>query len=166
MGHLIDDLLNLSRLTRQEMRRETVDLSALARSIADDLKHGKPERLAHFTIADGLSVVGDAGLLWVALQNLLANAWKFTSKEDEARIEFGVMEQGEEFVYYVRDNGVGFDEAYVDKLFVPFQRLHRVEAFDGAGVGLATVMRIIRRHGGRLWAQDEAGQGATFFFTL
>ncbi len=166
MGDLIDALLYLSRVSRQEMRREEVDLSDLARRIVDDLRRGEPERPAHFVVADGLSVTGDARLLKVALENLLGNAWKFTSREAEARIEFGVVEQGGEPVYYVRDNGVGFDEAYADKMFGPFQRLHGEDEFHGTGVGLATVARIIRRHGGSLWAESEVGRGATFYFSL
>jgi light-regulated signal transduction histidine kinase (bacteriophytochrome) len=117
-------------------------------------------------IADGLSVTGDEALLEVALENLLGNAWKFTSKEPEAEIEFGVAQQEGEPVYYVRDNGVGFDAAYADKLFGPFQRLHDENQFEGTGVGLATVARIVRRHGGSLRAESEVGRGATFYFTL
>ena len=166
MGDLIDNLLYLSRVSRQEMRREKVDLSTLARRVAEDLRRREPGRRARFDITDGLSVMGDAGLLKVALENLLGNAWKFTSKEPEAEIGFGVVEQDGEPVYYVRDNGVGFDEAYADKLFGPFQRLHGEDEFEGTGVGLATVARIIRRHGGSLRAEGEVGRGATFHFTL
>jgi light-regulated signal transduction histidine kinase (bacteriophytochrome) len=167
MGELIDDLLNLSRLTRDQMRRETVDLSAMAREIAEDLRKEQPERDARFLIADGLVANGDARLLWVALENLLGNAWKFTGREAKAKIEFGAVRQEEQTpVYFVRDNGAGFDEAYADKLFGPFQRLHRADEFGGTGVGLAIVQRIVRRHGGRVWAQGEPGRGATFYFTL
>ena len=166
MGDLIDDLLYLSGVLRQEMRREEVDLSALARRVADDLRRGQPGRPARFAIADGLSVTGDAGLLKVALENLLGNAWKFTSREPEAQIEFGALEQGGKPVYYVRDNGVGFDEAYAETIFGPFQRLHGEGEFEGTGVGLATVARIVRRHGGSLRAEGEVGRGATFYFTL
>jgi PAS domain S-box-containing protein len=166
MGVLIDDLLDLSRLTRQRMRREAVDLSALARGVADGLRRVDPGRRVRFVIADGLSATGDTGLLRVALENLLGNAWKFTSKEPQAEIEFGAVEQGGEPVYYVRDNGVGFDAEYAERIFDPFQRLHGEGEFEGAGVGLATVARIIRRHGGSLRAEGEVGRGTTFYFTL
>jgi light-regulated signal transduction histidine kinase (bacteriophytochrome) len=149
------------------MRRERVDLSALARDVAEDLRRNEPERRARFAITEGLSAVGDTGLLRVVMENLLGNAWKFTSKKPEALIEFGAVKQdGEESVYYVRDNGVGFDEGYVEKIFGPFQRLHGEDQFEGTGVGLATVDRIVRRHGGNLWAEGEVGRGATFYFTL
>jgi PAS domain S-box-containing protein len=166
MGDLIDDILSLSRISRREMRREEVDLSALARRIADELQRAEPQRLAQVVVADGLLATGDAGLLKVALENLLGNAWKFTSREPETLIEFGVSEQGDGLVYYVRDNGVGFDERYADKIFVPFQRLHGEGEFDGTGVGLATVARIVRRHGGSLRAEGRVGRGATFYFSL
>ena len=148
------------------MRREKVDLGALARGVAEDLRRTEPERQARFDIAEGLLVTGDPALLKLALENLLNNAWKFTSKEPEAEIEVGVTEQAGEIAYYVRDNGVGFDEAYADKLFGPFQRLHGEGEFEGTGVGLATVARIIHRHGGKLWAEGEFGRGATFYFSL
>ena len=166
MGAMIDDLLDLSRLTRREMRHEEVDLSALARGVADDLRRVDPGRRARLAIAEGISVRGDAGLLRVVLENLLENAWKFTSKEPEVLIEFGAVEQEGRPVYYVRDNGVGFDEAYADKLFAPFQRLHGEGEFEGTGLGLTTVARIVRRHGGILWAESEVGRGARFYFTL
>jgi light-regulated signal transduction histidine kinase (bacteriophytochrome) len=166
MGVLIDDLLALSRLTRQRMRREAVDLSALARSVADDLGRVEPERRARFVIAEGLSVEGDAGLLRVVMENLLGNAWKFTAKESEAEIEFGVLERDGKPVYFVRDNGIGFDVAHAERIFDPFQRLHGEDEFEGTGVGLATVARIIRRHGGSLWAQGQTGMGATFYFAF
>ena len=166
MGDLIDDLLYLSRVSRQQMRREKVDLGALARRVAEDLRRTEPERQARFDIAEGLLVTGDPALLKLALENLLNNAWKFTSKEPEAEIEVGVTERAGEIAYYVRDNGVGFDEAYAGKLFGPFQRLHGESEFEGTGVGLATVARIIHRHGGKLWAEGEVGRGATFYFSL
>ncbi|HSK99767.1 MAG TPA: PAS domain S-box protein [Rubrobacteraceae bacterium] len=166
MGDLIDNLLYLSRLSRQEMRHERVDLSALARRIAEDLRHGEPGRSVRFVVGDGLSATGDPGLLKVALENLLGNAWKFTSREPEAVIEFGVLEREGKLVCYVRDNGVGFDEAYADKIFHPFQRLHGADQFEGTGIGLATVARIVRRHDGSLRAEGEVGRGATFYFTL
>ncbi|HWP57584.1 MAG TPA: PAS domain S-box protein [Candidatus Acidoferrales bacterium] len=166
MGELIDDLLSLSRLARQEMRRETVDLSALAAAIAAELEQAEPERAAEFVIAPGLLAEGDHGLLRVALRNLLENAWKFTSKRAHARIEFGRIEENGNRSYYVRDNGAGFDMAYAGKLFRAFQRLHSASEFEGTGIGLATVQRIIYRHGGRVWAEAAPDQGATFYFTL
>src|SRR5918998_1696000 len=166
MGVMIDGLLDLSRLTRREMRREEVDLSALAGGVAEDLRRADPRRRARFAVAEGLSLVGDAGLLRVVLENLLENAWKFTSKEPESLIEFGAVERDGRPAYYVRDNGVGFDQAYAEGIFDPFQRLHGEEEFEGTGVGLSTVARIVRRHGGDLRAEGEVGRGATFFFTL
>ena len=166
MGVMIDGLLDLSRFTRREMRREEVDLSALAGGVVEDLRRADPQRRARFAVAEGLSVVGDAGLLRVMLENLLENAWKFTSKEPEALIEFGAAEREGRPTYYVRDNGAGFDEAYAERIFDPFRRLHGDDEFGGTGVGLATVARIVRRHGGSLWAEGEVGRGATFFFTL
>lgn len=166
MGDLIDDLLDLSRLTRRRMRREEVDLSALARGVAEDLRRTEPERRARFDIAEGLSAKGDAGLLRVVMDNLLGNAWKFTRKEPEALIEFGAIEREGRSVYYVRDNGVGFDAAHAERIFDPFQRLHGDDEFEGTGVGLATVTRIVRRHGGTLWAEGQTGRGTTFYFVL
>jgi PAS domain S-box-containing protein len=169
MAGLIDDLLNLSRITRGELRREMVDLSALARSIADQLRKIAPERQVKFNLADNLKTEGDPHLLRIALENLLGNAWKFTGKITDAEIEFGLVAVGsgeDHPTYFVRDNGAGFDMAYADKLFGAFQRLHDVREFEGTGIGLATVQRIIRRHGGRVWAEAEPGRGATFYFTL
>jgi PAS domain S-box-containing protein len=166
MGELIDDLLSLSRVTRAELRRETVDLSALASSIAAELKQTDPQRAVNFTISSGLLAEGDAGLLRVALQNLLENAWKFTAMQPQAKIEFGLAKQNGKAGYFVRDNGAGFDMDYADKLFGPFQRLHSTTEFEGTGIGLATVQRIIRRHGGRVWAEGELNRGATFYFSL
>jgi signal transduction histidine kinase len=166
MGQLIDDLLDLSRMTRSEMRREGVDLSDLAKSIAEELKRSEPERRVEFLIEGGLLVEGDKSLLRVVLENLLRNAWKFTGKQTHARIEFGASEQEDERAYFVRDNGAGFDMAYADKLFGAFQRLHGGSEFEGTGIGLATVQRIIHRHGGRVWAEGRVGYGATFYFTL
>ncbi|HEY4688477.1 MAG TPA: cache domain-containing protein [Anaerolineae bacterium] len=166
MAQLIDDLLTLSRLTRIEMRREAVDLSALARSIVAELQAADPTRAIEVVITDGLVVQGDARLLRVMLENLLGNAWKFTGKQPQARLEFGVTAQDGETVYFVRDNGAGFDMAYAGKLFGAFQRLHHLDEFPGTGIGLATVRRVIYRHGGRVWAEGAPEQGATFFFTL
>lgn len=166
MGQLIDDMLRLARVTRSEMRRAPVDLSALAGSIAADLQGTAPERKVRFVIAPGLTAEGDARLLEIALENLLGNAWKFTSKRAEALIEFGRTGQGGEPVYFVRDNGAGFDMQEAQRLFGAFQRLHSGQEFPGTGVGLATAERIIRRHGGRVWAEGQVGGGATFYFTL
>lgn len=166
MARLIDDLLMLSRVTRRGMTRETLDLSALARSVGDDLSADDAGRQVEFTVAADMEVDGDPHLLDVALRNLLGNAWKFTSRTDGARVDVGVDGQGDERVFYVRDNGAGFDPQYGDQLFAPFQRLHGEDEFPGTGIGLATVQRIVRRHGGRVWAEGAPGKGATVWFTL
>ena len=166
MGHLIEDLLQLSRLTRRELERREVDLSALAQETAEELRAGVPNRPVTFLIAPGLKAAGDPTLLRAVLDNLLGNAFKFTSTRPEARIEFGSLLQDGQTVFFVRDNGVGFDMKYADKLFGTFQRLHATEDFEGTGIGLATVQRIILRHGGRVWAQSEVDRGTTFFFAL
>jgi signal transduction histidine kinase len=166
MGRLIDDLLGLSRVTRAELRRSPVDLSALARSVAVELARAEPERKVAMVIADGIVAEGDAPLLRIALENLLGNAWKFTGKRAEARIEVGTMSVDGGMVYFVRDNGAGFDPAYEAKLFGVFQRLHSTHEFDGTGIGLATVKRIVNRHSGRIWATGGVDRGATFYFTL
>ena len=167
MGGLIDDLLKLSRVSRGELRKERVDLSGIARAIVKDYTG----RAVEMTIAPGLVVEGDPQLLRVALENLLGNAWKYTSKRSDARIEFGELQEPSERgdrgrVFYVRDNGAGFDMRYADKLFGAFQRLHGANEFEGTGVGLATVQRILRRHGGHIWAEAKVGAGATFYFTV
>jgi len=166
MSVLIHDLLNLSRSSRQEFRREMIDLSAMARSIIRELEIAEPERKVEVTIAPGASVLADSGLLCVVMENLLGNAWKYTSKLPRAMIEFGSSESNGETVFFVRDNGAGFDPMYADRLFQPFQRLHVQSDFPGTGVGLATVQRIISRHGGRIWAESSVGKGATFYFTV
>jgi PAS domain S-box-containing protein len=166
MSDLIDDLLRLSRITRAEISRQPVDLSALAREIAAELHAEQPDRAVEWKIAEGLVAEGDARLLRLALKHLLDNAWKFTAARAPAAIELGVSEQDGERVYFVRDDGVGFDMAYADKLFGVFQRLHATEEFEGTGIGLATVQRIVRRHGGRVWAEGATEKGATFYFTL
>ena len=166
MDQLIDDLLQLSRITRAEMHSDRVDLSASARSIAARLQEGEPQRRVEFIIQDGLSTMGDAHLLDVMLTNLLSNAFKFTGKVADARIEFGQMDMEGQRVFFVRDNGAGFDMAYAKKLFGAFQRMHKASEFPGTGIGLATVQRIINRHGGSVWAESVVNQGATFFFTL
>jgi PAS domain S-box-containing protein len=162
MGELIDDLLNLSRVTRAPLRRTRVNLSALAESIAESLRHNEPQRAAEFVIAPSLEDHCDANLLRVVLENLLGNAWKFTSKHPAARIEFSRSDGA----YFVRDDGAGFDSAYKAKLFGAFQRLHHANDFAGTGIGLATVQRIVRRHGGKVWAEGAPEKGATFYFTL
>ena len=166
MGQLIDDLLELSRLARTRMRRQRVDMSALASTIAQDLERNRTGRAVEFVISDTPPADGDARLLEVALRNLLDNARKFTSREPDPRVEFGATEVDGHPVYLVRDNGVGFDPAYSDKVFGVFQRLHAAEEFEGTGMGLATVQRIVERHGGRVWAEGAVGGGATVYFTL
>lgn len=166
MGHLIDDMLNLARVTRAGMQRETVNLSVMAPEIVADLLRGQPQRAVELEIAQGLKVEGDERLLRVALENLLANSLKFTRACAPARIEVGSMEHEGKRTYYVRDNGAGFDMAYSEKLFGAFQRLHGAKEFEGTGIGLATVHRIIRRHGGQVWGEGAVGKGATFYFTL
>ena len=166
LAALIDAMLTLSRLTRREMRVERVDLGPLARSVADSLRAAEPERQASILLPEEIEAHGDRELLRVVLENLLGNAWKFTSEQPQARIEFGVTQVDGERAYFVRDDGAGFDMAYTDKLFKPFQRLHRQKQFPGDGIGLATVERIVHRHGGRVWAEGAVNQGATFFFTL
>ncbi len=166
MNRLIDALLNFSRLAHIEPRRETVDLSAMAHVAAAELKLAGPGRRITFLVADGVSADGDPALLRVVLENLLGNAWKYTGAREEAVIEFGVAEIDGKPACFVRDNGAGFDMEYAEKLFIPFQRLPGAHEFKGHGIGLATVERIIRRHGGRLWAEAEPGKGATLWFTL
>ncbi|OUL18791.1 histidine kinase [Nostoc sp. RF31YmG] len=167
MGQLIDDLLNLSRLMRSEMQLEPVDLSLLAKVIYKELQESQPERQVDCVIQPGLIAQGDSRLLQMMLTNLLENAWKFTSKHTQAKIEFGTMPQENGIpIYFIRDDGAGFDMAYANKLFGPFQRLHRIDEFPGTGIGLAIVQRIVHRHGGRVWAEGVVEQGATFYFTL
>jgi len=166
MGQLIDDLLGLSRVSRGEMSRELVNLSKMAHEVADELRAAAPLREAEFVVADGLIAETDPRLLRIVLTNLFGNAWKFTAKQPHARIEFGSSGDNGGKEYFLRDNGAGFDEAYADKLFGVFQRLHAASDFPGTGIGLATVQRIIQRQGGRVWAEGRVEQGATFHFTL
>jgi PAS domain S-box-containing protein len=166
MAQLIDDLLKLSRVTRMEMKRERVNLSVVATQIAGALRNSRPDRTAEFMVADDLIAFGDERLLTVALENLFANAWKFAEKKPQTVIEFGATLLDGKAVYFVRDNGAGFDMAYADKLFSPFQRLHQEAEFSGTGIGLATVKRIVNRHGGRVWIEGEVEKGATVYFTL
>jgi len=166
MGELIDGLLSLSRATRGELHVEAVDMSAIANAIVDKLRKRQPERAVDVIIAPQIVVNGDANLLRVVLENLIGNAWKFTSKHPHARIEFGVSSDEGEAAYFVRDDGAGFDSGYADKLFKAFQRLHPAGEFDGTGIGLATVKRVIDRHNGRVWSRSSVGEGATFYFTV
>ena len=165
MGHLIDDLLHLSRLSRHDMKIEEVDLSQLAMEVVESLKQQAPQRTVDVIVRPAMSVTGDPGLLRIMLENLLGNAWKYTSKRDDARIEFGRNVADGETAYYVSDNGIGFDMQYADKLFGAFQRLHGDE-FEGTGIGLVIVQRIVKRHGGSIRAEGSPGEGATFYFTL
>jgi len=165
MDNLIEDLLNLSRVSRGELRRQQVNLSAMADSLAAELLKCEPERPAEFVIQPGLKTHGDERLLRVVLDNLFRNAWKFTMRTPETRIEFGFATEPEP-AFFVRDNGAGFDMSFADRLFGVFQRLHNSSDFPGAGVGLATVQRIVSRHGGRAWAVGHPNEGATFYFTL
>ncbi|TAJ26453.1 MAG: hypothetical protein EPO64_06430 [Nitrospirae bacterium] len=166
MGQLIDDMLQLSRLTRGEIHIAPVNLSAVAREIIEEQRRNDPTRRVEFLCADGLGASGDGRLLRAALSNLLNNAWKFTGKQSETRIEFGTTATEDGPAFFIRDNGAGFDMAYAHKLFGAFQRLHRAEEFPGTGIGLAIVHRIIHRHGGRVWAEGAVGKGAVFYFTL
>jgi signal transduction histidine kinase len=166
MSQLIEDLLSLAQISRAEVSWKDVDLSAMVRQVLTELANRDPERKVDTLIWEGVVVRGDARLLRIALENLLANAWKFTSRLPRAQIEFGVLRDSEATTFFVRDNGVGFDMAHANKLFDAFQRLHAVRDFPGTGVGLATVQRVVHKLGGRLWAYAEPGKGATFYFTI
>ena len=166
MANLIEDLLQLSRLTRTEMNIEKINLTQIARSVIDELQKSQPQRHVEIKIANGLEDTADSRLMRITLDNLLGNAWKFTEKQTETVIEFGCTKEGGKKIYFIRDNGAGFDMAYVDKLFAPFQRLHTEEEFPGTGIGLALVRRIIHRHGGKVWTEGQTGKGATFYFSL
>jgi two-component system sensor histidine kinase/response regulator len=166
MSQLIDDVLYLSRVTRADLREQDVDLSAIAELVLSRLQEAEPQRRVERKIRPGIVVTGDGQLLKIAMDNLLENAWKFTANAADARVEFGMTQVAGETTYFVRDNGAGFDMTYADRLFGPFQRLHAQGDFPGNGIGLATVQRIIHRHGGKVWAEGLVGQGATFYFTL
>ena len=167
MGDLIDDLLMLSRITRRDILRTQVDLSDMAQGIASELQGEMPERRVEFVIAEQILAFADPNLIRIVLENLLGNAWKFTARHETARIEFGVQsDRYQRKVYYVRDDGAGFEMSYVHKLFSAFQRLHTADDFEGTGIGLATVQRIIHRHSGEVWAEGAPEKGATFYFTL
>jgi light-regulated signal transduction histidine kinase (bacteriophytochrome) len=166
MGQLIDAMLSLARVTSADVRDERVDLSRIALSVATQLRNTDPSRLVDFVVRPNMDVVGDPHLIRALMENLLGNAWKFTSGRERARIEVGVLPDVHPPVYFVRDNGAGFDMVYADKLFAPFQRLHTSSQFPGTGIGLATVHRIVDRHGGRVWAEGVVDEGAMFKFTL
>jgi len=166
MSRLIEDLLHLSRISRQQVVRTTIDLTAMAKTIFSELQEACPERRTEVLIAENLRTVADGRLTKLALTNLLQNAWKFTSKTQGARIEFNAFDQDKETVFFVKDNGAGFDPRFIDKMFLPFHRLHTEQEFEGTGIGLAIVERVIRRHGGSVWAEGEPGKGATIYFTL
>ncbi len=166
MDQLILDMLNLSRITRNKIKKQEVDLSELANNIAGELMKNQPDRQVKFIIQPGVTVTADGRLMQVVMENLIGNAWKFTSKHTTARIEFGMIYEAEQPVYFICDDGAGFDMDYVNKIFGVFQRLHTLNEFPGTGVGLATVQRIIHKHGGKVWAKGENGKGATFYFTL
>ena len=164
MSALIDDLLRLARISRGELVKEIVDLTPMVKNSIERLRRADPARQVELVVREHLMARGDPRLLGVAIENLLSNAWKFTSNKPKARIEVGMKPAGS--VYFVRDDGAGFDMKFVDRLFGAFQRLHTQAEFEGTGVGLATVQRIVRRHGGRIWAEGAVGGGATFYFTL
>jgi light-regulated signal transduction histidine kinase (bacteriophytochrome) len=166
MGQFIDALLHLARLGRAELKRQPLDLSNLARAVAGELTANYPARQVELQVEEGLTAEADMQLMHVVLENLLENAWKFTAKRPDARVEFGAVRGAPVPAYFVRDNGAGFDMAYASKLFGAFQRLHQPTDFPGTGIGLATVQRIIHRHGGRVWAEAEINRGATFYFSL
>ena len=166
MGELIDALLELGRITRADISVQRVDLSELARATAERLKEFEPERSVEFVIDEGLAEQGDSALLGAVIENLFSNAWKFTRNRSHARIEFGATVDSGKTIYFVRDNGAGFNMESASRLFRVFQRLHSQEEFDGTGVGLATVHRIVQRHGGRIWAEGRVGEGASFHFTF
>ena len=166
MEELVNDMLVLSRISRSEIRREKVDLGEMARGIAAELLLTEPERLVEFVVAPDLVAACDPHLLKIALENLLGNAWKYTRKVPDARVEFGMVEHNGKKAFFVRDNGMGFDMKDADQLFKPFQRLQNAKEFPGTGIGLATVQRIIQRHGGEAWGEGESGKGATLYFTL
>ncbi len=166
MDQLITSLLNFSRISSSELHVATVDISALAQTIAAELRLNQPERRVSFVIADGVTAQGDANLLRAVLENLIGNAWKYTGNRETAVIEFGMTASAGERSYFIRDNGIGFDMNHADKLFEAFQRLPGTKEYDGHGIGLATVLRIVQRHGGRVWAEGEAGKGSTFYFTM
>jgi light-regulated signal transduction histidine kinase (bacteriophytochrome) len=166
MGVLIDDLLQLSDVSRAGYKPEDIDLSRMVENNLEKLRQLEPNREIEVEIQPNVKATGDQSLLEIAVSNLVANAWKYSSRKPRAKIRFAAQEQNGQIVYYIKDNGVGFDTRYINKLFKPFQRLHTDDEFPGTGIGLATVQRIIDRHGGKIWANAKVGRGATFYFTL
>jgi len=166
MAELIDDLLKLSKVSRMEIYHEPIELSTLVNDCLKELQAREPRQNLELVVTPGLVVEGDTALLRIVLENLIDNAWKYTRQQEKARIEFGLTEQSGQSAYYIRDNGAGFDMKHADKLFTAFQRLHSEQEFAGTGIGLSIVSRIIKRHGGEVWAEGEPGQGACFYFTL
>ena len=166
MSHLIDDILQLSRITRQELEKQDVNLSWLAEQVLEDMQKHESERQVSWHIDSSLHVMGDPTLLRILLENLIGNAWKYTSKQPAAEIHFGCKVEDGLKIYYIRDNGPGFDMQYADKLFKPFERLHTTQEFEGTGIGLATAKRIISRHHGKIWIDSKTGGGTTVFFQL
>jgi len=166
MAQLIEDLLKLARVSRGPLERRTVDLGQVAQQVVGELQQREPGRAVEVSVWDGMLAEADPHLLRVAFENLIGNAWKFTAKSAKPRIEVGALKDRGRRTFFVRDNGAGFEMAYADKLFGAFQRLHSATEYAGTGIGLATVQRIVHRHGGRIWAEGEVGKGAVFFFTL
>lgn len=166
MSELIDDMLNLSKVSRMEMSLQEINLSAITETVINELRQAEPTNNIEVTITENLEAHGDARLIYIALSNLISNAWKYSSKTPSARIEIGEMEKCGQKIYYLRDNGAGFDMKFAAKLFVPFMRLHSDREFPGTGIGLAIVKRVIEKHAGKIWAESEPGRGATFYFTL
>ena len=163
---LIDDLLELARTTQAPMALQTIDLSEIAQNILQHLAESQPERKVDVRIQPGMRVTADLNLMKIALDNLLGNAWKYSDKQAHARIEFGRSDKEGDETYFIKDNGIGFDMRFADKLFSSFQRLHKASEYEGTGIGLATVQRIIHRHGGRIWGEAEPNKGASFYFTI
>jgi light-regulated signal transduction histidine kinase (bacteriophytochrome) len=166
MGQIIDDLLQLSKVSRGELNIQPTDLTAIARQVSSTLTLAHPGRSVEVLLEDDLVAHADSHQIQMVIENLLGNAWKYTALRQDARIEFGQLHINDQSVFFVRDNGVGFQMDYSEKLFEPFQRLHSAPEFEGSGIGLAIVQRIILRHGGRIWGEGEPGQGATFYFSL
>jgi light-regulated signal transduction histidine kinase (bacteriophytochrome) len=166
MAATIDDLLRLTGISREPLHRQQIDLSLIAKTVIHELRHTEPQRKVAIEIARTLPAFADNRLMTIALSNIIGNAWKYSSKNQDARIEVGILSAKNGNTFFVRDNGAGFDMRFVEKIFQPFQRLHSESQFPGTGIGLAIVQKIIHRHGGKIWAESEIGKGATFYFTL